>query len=249
MGQLDTDARPEVQLTGEIKDRAGNIRTEGRLAAIADGLSPILEVTPSADLAEKEVTVTISSSETLRSNPMVQVTETKPAVGDPEEGDEVLVEAETLSVSLVTGSLTRWMATFKNDDGQASRQYVVVKGTDLADNSATVGDQSKEDEDIVTFQVDDAPPGLKFLDASGADLEDSKQTEGAVWMVAQFDEDEHADDKSRGVTVTEVVLTRTLTRTPSSRRTPAQSSARKRTATTTETRKIGRISAPSAPWP
>ena len=50
-----------------------------------------------------------------------------------------------------------------------------------------------------------------FVDASGADLEDSKQTEGAVWMVAQFDEDEHADDKSRGVTVTALTLTDTDT--------------------------------------
>ena len=61
VSQMDTDARPEVQLTGEIKDKAGNIRSDGRLAAIADGLKPILTVTPSADLAQNEITVTISS--------------------------------------------------------------------------------------------------------------------------------------------------------------------------------------------
>lgn len=200
VGQMDTDARPEVQLTGEVKDKAGNIRTEGRLTAIADGLNPILEVTPSTDLAEKEITVTISSSETLRSNPMLEITETKPVK------NTALTSATTQSVSLVTGSLTRWTTTVKNVTGQASRKYVVVTGTDLSNNSAIVGDATNED-DIVSFQLDDAAPSVKFVDADGNELEDSKQTEGAVWLVAQFDEDEHADDKSRGVTITALTLT------------------------------------------
>lgn len=204
VGQMDTDARPEVQLTGEIKDKAGNVRTQGRLTALSDGLSPILEVTPSADLAESEVAISISSSETLRSNPMLQITETKPVK------NKDLVSPTTQSVALTTGSLTRWTATVKNVTGQASREYVVVTGTDLAGNSATIGDATNED-DIVTFQLDDAAPMLKFVDADNKDLEDSKQDEGAVWIVAQFDEDEHPDDKSRGVTVTALTLTDTDT--------------------------------------
>ena len=200
VGQMDTDDRPEVVLSGEIKDRAGNIRSEGRLTSIADGLNPILEVTPSTSLAESEVTVSITSSETLRSNPVVDVTTTKPVKG------EDLVDTDSLRVSLVVGNLTSWTATFKNQVGQASRQYVVVTGTDIADNSVTVGDATNED-DIVTFQVDDSPPSLMFKDPDGNDLEDEKQTEGAVWIVAEFDEDEHADDKSRGVTVTDLTLT------------------------------------------
>ena len=200
VGQLDTDARPEVQLTGEIKDRAGNIRTDGRLTAIADGIAPILTVTPSADLAKNEVTISIDSNgETLRSNPMLEITETKPVK------DGALVAPTTQSVALVTGSLTRWTTTVKNVTGQASRKYVVVAGTDLADNLATIGDATNEN-DIVTFQLDDAAPMVKFVDADGDPLEDSKQEEGAVWIVAQFDEDEHAEDKSRNVDVTKLVL-------------------------------------------
>ena len=34
----------------------------------------------------------------------------------------------------------------------------------------------------------------------------TKPEEGAVWVVAQFDEDEHADDKYRKVNVTEMTL-------------------------------------------
>ena len=153
-----------MQLTGEVRDRAGNIRTEGRLASLNDGLAPILEVTPSADLAEKEITVTISSSETLRSNPMVQTTlnDVKPGTDD-----YTGLNPTPVSVSLVTGSLTRWMATIKNVTDGASRKYVVVTGTDLSDNSATIGDATPET-DIVTFQLDDAAPILEFQDASGA---------------------------------------------------------------------------------
>ena len=59
---------------------------------------------------------------------------------------------------------------------------------------------------MVSFQLDDSEPSVKFLSSTGADLKDSKQEEGAVWLVTQFDEDEHADDKYRKVNVTEMTL-------------------------------------------
>ena len=78
VGALDTDARPEVELTGEIRDRAGNIRSEGRVASLNDGLAPKVTVTTSADIARDEIIVTVSTSERLRSNPIIDITETKP---------------------------------------------------------------------------------------------------------------------------------------------------------------------------
>ena len=208
VGQLDTDARPEVKLVGEVVDKAGNTQDEGNISAVSDGLAPTITVAPSTDLAKETVTITISASESLRSNPEVNVTPNK-----PEKGDEGLVEGIPLTVSLQTGSLTIWTATFNNTPGQASRQYVVVTATDLAEKSDTVGDASTTDpeDDIVSFQVDDADPMLIFKDAAGELLEDSKQTEGAVWLVAEFDEDEHEGDKSLKVTVSEVTLMDTET--------------------------------------
>ena len=202
VGQLDTDARPEVELVGEIADKAGNEQDEGNIPTVNDGLAPTITVTPSTKLANETVTITISASESLRSNPTVNVTPNKPEKGEELEDDI------PLTVSLQTGSLTIWTATFSNTSGQASRQYVVVTATDLAEKFDTVGDASTPDpeDDLVSFQVDDAEPMLMFKDAAGELLEDSKQTEGAVWLVAEFDEDEHADDKSRMVTVTEVTL-------------------------------------------
>ncbi len=199
VGQLDSDAQPKVELTGEVRDRAGNIRSEGRLAKANDGLAPTLTVTPSADIAKDEITVTVSSSENLRTNPVVELTETKPVKG------EAIVTPSVLNVSLQIGTLTTWTGTFKNTSGQASKQYVTVTASDPAGNEAEKGIAAKEG-DLVSFQVDAAAPKLKFVDAAGKDLKSNKQEEGAVWIVAEFDEDEHADDKYRKVEVTALKL-------------------------------------------
>ena len=199
VGQLDSDAQPKVELTGEVRDKAGNIRSEGRLAKANDGLAPTLTVTPSADIAKDEITVTVSSSENLRTNPVVELTETKPVKG------KATVTPSVLNVSLQIGTLTTWTGTFKNTSGQASKQYVTVTASDPAGNEAMKGVAAKEG-DLVSFQVDAAAPKLKFVDAAGKDLKSNKQEEGAVWIVAEFDEDEHADDKYRKVEVTALKL-------------------------------------------
>ena len=53
VGKLDTDARPEVELTGEIKDRSGNVRSGGDVSALIDGLDPVLTVTISEDISDE----------------------------------------------------------------------------------------------------------------------------------------------------------------------------------------------------
>ena len=130
---------------------------------------------------------------------MVQLTETKPVK------DVDIATPRELSVSLQSGGLTTWTATFKNTAGQASKQYVTVTGSDAAANTAMKGFAANES-DVVSFQVDSAKPMLRFVDASGKDLKTTKQEEGAVWIVAEFDEDEHAGDSFRKVSVTAVKL-------------------------------------------
>ena len=209
VGALDTDARPEVELTGEIRDRAGNIRSEGRVTSLSDGLAPKVTVTTSADIARDEITVTVSSSERLRSNPIIDITETKPVKRVLKDGvaalDQAIPGASPMTVSLQAGGLTTWTATHKNPDGTAKKFYVVVDVSDQADNRDVEGDATNED-DLINFQVDSEDPRVKFKDAAGKDLGKTKQEEGAVWIVAEFDEDEHADDKFRSVTVTSLIL-------------------------------------------
>ena len=84
VAELDTSAKPAVRLTGEVRDKAGNPRTDGTVSSgnVVDGLSPVLTVTPSASIAEKSVTVTVTSSERLRLNPSVGLTTSKPVKGN-----------------------------------------------------------------------------------------------------------------------------------------------------------------------
>jgi hypothetical protein len=200
VGEMDTDARPTVKLVGQVRDMAGNPRTDGTVSNLLDGLAPVLTVTPSAEIANKSVTITVTSSERLGLNPSVGLTTAKPVKGTAPSIEQ------SLAVSLQTGALTTWTATYTNPSGDASIQYVVVSAADQASNSDKVG-VAANDKDIVSFQVDDADPGLLFNDAEGNDLEDTKQQEGAVWIVAEFDDDEYTGDSYRKVTLDSVSLT------------------------------------------
>ena len=199
VGQLDTNARPDVRLVGEVRDKAGNPRTDGTVTNVVDGLAPVLTVTPSAEIANKSVTITVTSSERLGLNPIVERTTSKPVKGDDPESPV------SLPVSLNTGALTTWTATYTNPSGDASIQYVVASASDQAGNEAKIG-VAANDKDIISFQVDDADPGLLFKDAEGSDLEDTKQQEGAVWIVAEFDDDEYPGDKYRKISLDSVSL-------------------------------------------
>ena len=225
VGQLDTDARPKVVLVGEIKDRAGNIRTEGTVNSAIDGLAPIVTATPSVDIAEKSVMVTVTSSERLGLNPTVQLTTEKPKYvtpeveegEDPKEAELVLEAPSVLTVELQTGTFTTWTGTETNPAGAAEKWYVVVSASDQSGNAAVIGDAkssnggaSPSEDDVVSFQLDDSEPSVKFLSSTDPviALDDSKNKpeEGAVWIVAQFDEDEHDGDSYKKVNVTEMTL-------------------------------------------
>ncbi len=200
--ELETNAKPRVDLVGEIRDLAGNIRSESTISDVPDGLSPTIEVTVDADIAKEEVTVTVSSSERLGINPVVRTTTIKPVKGvDPAE---LPGSVKVLSVALQPGSFTNYTAKFPKGAG-ASLQYVVVEAIDQSTNKEVVGDASATT-DLISFQVDDRRPRVKFEDATGGVLKDVKQTEGTVWLVAQFDEYEHADDKYWKVTVSDMTL-------------------------------------------
>ena len=202
VAQLDTDARPKVELSGEIRDKSGNLRTGGSISALADGLNPVLSVDLSADISDSEVTIVVSSSERLSGRPTVELTETAP------DGGVVKDLENPLAVVLQQGGTTSWEAEKSVSGDQAVKYYVVVEGKDPAGNTAKVGDDKPAD-DVVSFQLDSQAPTLVFKSASGDALDDSKAKpeEGAVWIVGEFDEDEHAGDSSRKVTVTAVTLT------------------------------------------
>ena len=163
VAELDTDAMPKVEITGEIRDRAGNIRSGGSLPSIIDGLPPVLEVTPSGDLADDEIVLSITSSERIRGNPAVIVTGTKPMKDD----EEAVVGVQEPRAIRESGSFTSWTATVDNPSAQKpNRYYVVVTASDGDGNEVILGDASDKD-DLISFQFDAAEPGLRFVNGAG----------------------------------------------------------------------------------
>jgi len=196
VSEMDTDARPKVVVVGEIKDKAGNARTSGTITAAADQLSPVLTATTDVALGQKSVTITVSSSEALVVNPTISITATKPAAG---------VVASLVAQTVTSVSSTSWTAKVTNAADAASKQYIVVTGTDIPGNAATIGDDSPA-KDLTSFQLDYAAPTVTFTDAGGSSLSGTSEEEGAVWIVATFDEDEYTGDTNKTVTVNTMSL-------------------------------------------
>ena len=191
VAQLATDARPKVELVGEVLDKAGNARTAGTITAAADKLTPVLTVTAAPSLDEKTVVVSIASTENLVVNPTVQTTTTEPASGG------ALVAPVTQSVTALGGRA--WTSTYTNPTGAFSKQWVVVTGQDSFNNVSTVGDDTP-DKDLVSFEVDDGAPAVRYPATTGTDFE------GSVWITVRYDEDEYAGDSHKTVTVTSATL-------------------------------------------
>lgn len=192
-----TDARPKVELVGEIKDKAGNARTAGTISAASDKLAPVLTIAVSAALSEKSATVTVTSSEALVVNPTISTTITKPAAN---------VTANLVALTVTSTGNKSWTAKFTNPANAATEQWVVVSGSDVPGNTAIVGDDSPAD-DLASFEVDDADPTVAFKDAGAATITSSSSLEeGAIWLVSVFDEDEYTGDSYKKVTVSEVKL-------------------------------------------
>jgi hypothetical protein len=194
-----TDAKPKVELaTAGVKDKAGNavaVFTGTKGITAIDDLSAVLTVTSDASLAEKSVVITVSSSEALGLSPTIGTTVTEPDAG--------VDNATALTVTQAT--TTTWTAKFTNPALGASKQFVVVSGTDTANITTKVGDDLPA-KDLVSFQVDDAAPTVTFTDAAGGALASTNQEEGAIWIVSTFDEDDYTGDSYKTVTVSAMTL-------------------------------------------
>ena len=200
-----TNATPSVQLVGSISDKAGNARTTGTKTA-ADKLSPILTVTTDLGYSEKNIVITVTSSETLSVPPTV-VTRPTVTVG-------TTAGRAGTAQTVQSTALTTWTTSFANTTAGASKQWIVATGSDSTGNQTILGDSLlagvASTADVVTFQVDDAAPAVQYPTATGT------ATEGDVWIVVRYDEDEHgtgtgtasakSDDTHRAVTVKTATL-------------------------------------------
>lgn len=195
-----TDARPYIEYTGtSAKDLAGNLLAKfsgtgstavgiGRVKAV-DNLAAEITATTNLSVAQKEITITATSSEALSTTPTFQVTPTEPAAG-------VLANLANASGTVTQTSTTSWTAKQTIADNAAGGYFVVVTGTDTANIETKFGDDlpaATPKTDILYFELDYEDPVITWADAGGnANL--ANEVEGAVWIVAKFDEDE--DDQA-----------------------------------------------------
>ena len=181
---LDADATPTVEVIDDIDDLAGNDLDEAEEEA-DDLIAPTLSLSVSDDLGadEAEVAISLTSDEALKLSTV----------------EVIVTNEETAAVSAVTmvkGSGNSWTGEF--EIGDSTVYTVKANGADTSDNVA--------DEEDAEFEGDEDAPRLDFKDATGADLDDGEVEEGAVWIIAVFDDDEYADDSYTQVTVTAVSL-------------------------------------------
>lgn len=184
---IPSDERPIVRIQGSVEDEAGNGTAFGS-ANVADGISPVLEVTLSGgsgtgtgeegpdQLTNDEITITVTSDETLSAPPTVQVYGNLP-------GPPVLEDSgPALSIGVNT-----WEFTYQ-DAGPDGDKAVVVTGTDVAasgspplnsaNNETQVGEDDERSFTLDTFLATPAialtpedPPG------SGIAVSDQPQVE------------------------------------------------------------------------
>ena len=206
-----TDARPYIEYTGtSAKDLAGNLLAKfsgsgstavgiGRVKAV-DNLAAEITATTNLSIAQKEITVTATSSEALSTTPTIQVTPTEPAAG-------VLANLAAISGTVTQTSTTTWTAKQTIADNAAAGYFVVITGTDTANIATVFGNDlpaATPKTDILYFELDYEDPVITWADAGGAaNLTD--EVEGAVWVTAKFNEDEDSQadyHKDNSTTVT-----------------------------------------------
>jgi len=212
-----TDARPYIEYTGTTaKDLAGNLLAKfsgtgstavgiGRVRAV-DNLAAEITATTNLSIAQKEITITATSSEALSTTPTIQLTNTLP------NNTSVTNPANTTGAVTQT-STTTWTAKHTIADNDAQGYFVVITGTDTANIPTIFGDDAPTatpKTDILYFELDYADPGITWADAGGnADL--TNEVEGAVWITAKFDEDEDNEsdyhkDNSTKVTINSITF-------------------------------------------
>ena len=150
---LATDAKPDWELTGVVKDKAGNeLATVTGTSAIAalDGLAPVISAPTIAGTAgtasNDDITIDFTSGEAASSTPVVTATYLEVAT------DTTLQESSsTKSLSVSTTGVNAWQATVDIDDiTGSSRAGLVNVRIALADASGNTASAGKTDPDGTT---------------------------------------------------------------------------------------------------
>jgi len=168
-----TDAKPKVELSGEVSDKAGNKRTSGTVAAAADKLAPTMTATVAPGITKEKAVITVTSSETLVATPVVTIA-------------TVAAFNEQAATPTVTSTgVNTWTTEVAAVATEATKWWVKAVGTDINANATTIGDGTPAT-DIITLQTD--------LLAPLATVTPTSVEAGDVFLRVVFDEDEGKTD-------------------------------------------------------
>ena len=174
-----TNAKPKVELSGELSDLAGNKRTSGKVDTATDVLDPILTVAVTPGITKEKVTITVQSSETLNAAPVITT------------GTNAAINEQTTVPAVVATGVNSWKAEQTAVAAEASRFWIKAVGTDIAGNADTAGDALDNNgvadtTDVINFQTD--------LIAPLATVTPTSVEAGDVFLRVVFDEDEGKTD-------------------------------------------------------
>ena len=188
---LDADARPLVEVTGDVADTAGNIRPGGlKVENAMDGISPTLEVEVDPTYAKEEVTIRVRSDEPLLTVPSISL-----------NGDD---SPAGLSVARLIAT-DHYSSTFKSPT-QPEIFNVNVSAQDTSANAASVGKAAVGDDGAITFEIDKNLPAPTSITLPGhgviehADISDDAYSITTMnpfitieWAseASEYDEDSH----------------------------------------------------------
>ncbi len=143
VGAMAADAKPSVELVGDISDVAGNIRAGSGQVTAADGIAPTLTVTADPPYSKGEVTIDIQTDEALLTAPSLTLS----------GGNEGLSGLRRVANN-------HFRTTF-NAPASAMKYSIDVEGTDTSANTGTA--------DPTEFEVDAQLPAPNSVTFPGLD--------------------------------------------------------------------------------
>ena len=189
VGALAADAKPSVELVGDISDVAGNIRAGSGQVNASDGIAPTLDVTVDPAYSTGEVTIDIRTDEALLTAPSLSVS----------GGNDGLSALRRVANN-------HFRTTF-NAPASAMKYSIDVEGTDTSANTnSATGIEFEVDAQLpapnsVTF------PGLDPVTDLGADATHGITTQNPFITIEWDSEASEYDGDSHGaVEVTDLMI-------------------------------------------
>ena len=189
VGALAADAKPSVELVGDISDVAGNIRAGSGQANASDGIAPTLDVTVDPTYSTGEVTIDIQTDEALLTVPSLTVS----------GGSEGLS-------SLRRVANNHFRATFTSP-ASAMKYSIDVQGTDTSANTASVSDIEFEVDAQLPSPTSVTFPGLDPVTDLSADATHGITTQSPFITIEwESEESEYEGDSHASVDVTGLMI-------------------------------------------